>query len=276
MYKPLYSMCCGEVGIGDRTLEVCIVPRFVTTIRKHEGCQMYWLTDKIMKFETYEEDKALLDPGVQWLVEVNTKANIFHVFVLEYTKTIQTPFEEEMNQVIQRQVKKAQKEYRKRKQMEKRLYFYNSGDRRLNLYVRENSYGFDQYRYQLNCFFIPYQAIDKRFPTPKESCFILGKIRRTIGTKDGNLMSFIEPIAEFKLDENERDYCGDGECQLGNVIFEMLEFSILKNEPSGLTATRIQRKMKCSVQEFIKKVNMLLEEGDAEKVKDFYNVINKP
>lgn len=273
MYEPLYSTYCGKIGIEDRRLSVDIVPRFGTTCTKFEIEKVYWCVDnEILKDETDEKRELLFGSETRWVITVNNDG-YFCVYVTEYTKTIKTSFGKRMNQLINRKIKQAQEEYRKEKETQKRLYFYDAEKAELTLYVSNTKY-FNDIQYALNRPFVLYEAIDKRYSRPTESCFILGKIQRTIGTKDGKLMDFIEPIAEFKLDEEkwwlyEKD-------ELGDKIFLMLQFSILKKEPTGLPAARIQNKMGYDVKKFLKELNTALEEGDVEKIKKFYDVIDEP
>lgn len=272
-YEPVYSTYCGKIGNG-RTLAVTIEPCFGTVLIKYENVKIYWYDGEKRKDETAEKKEILITPETQWVVELNGKC-FFRVIVTEYTKTVQTFFGDKMNKIINQKVKEAQKDYQKRKQTEKRLYFYDAEKFRLSLYTDGTSCCNDGCRYRLDQLFTPYHAIDKRYHMPEENCFILGKIRRTIGTKDRKLMDFIEPVAEFNLeDENDWDCFGDGENWLGNIIFKMLKFSIMKEKPAGLTVTRIENKMHCSVHKFLKILNTALEAGDVPKVKEFYNVIH--
>lgn len=273
MYEPVYSTC-GKIGDGRLLLSVSIAPCFGTDFTKYEGWKIYWgIEGQNMKDESFEKKEISIPLGAQWVLEVDNYQD-FHVTVTEYTKTLQTPLREEMNQIINQKVKEAQKDYQKRKRTEKRLYSYDAMKGRLELYTDGATYGDSGCKYRLDRLFTPYFAIDKRYTAPKESCFILGKVRRTIGTKDGKLMDFIEPVAKFQLDEDECFW--DGASWLGNRIFSMLRCSIQKEEPSELRASRIQSKLHCSVQEFLKMLNEALKAGDVEKVKEFYNVIHEP
>ena len=284
MHEPVYSTYCGEVG-NDRTLAICIEPCFGTTLKKFEGIKIYWYThDRIFEDEATGEREVFIASETQWIVEI-LGDNFFRVIVTEWTQTLQTPFGDEMNNIINQKVREAQEEYRRRKQTEKRLYFYDAKNGKLKLYVDNISYYNCRCRYQLDRSFTQYHAIDKRYSVPKESCFILGKIRRTIGTKNRKLMDFIEPVSEFELDygEREEDYffgeeeiCLRNQSNLGNQIFKMLRFSIQENEPTGLTALRIQNKMHCTVQKFLKELDAALEAGDVKKVKEFCDVVNEP
>lgn len=274
MYEPVYSTYCGKIGNG-RDLSVAIAPCFGTDFTKYEGWKIYWgMEGKTMKDESFEKKEILIVSEAQWVVEVDNHRD-FHVTVTEYTKTLRTPLGEEMNKIINQKVKEAQKDYQKRKRTEKRLYFYDEVKGNLEPYIMSgSSWDNDGLQYRLTRGFTTYQKIDVRCPTPYESCFILGKVRRTIGTKDGKLMDFIEPVAEFQLDEEEDYFCDWANC-LGDKIFSMLQFSIQKEEPTDdLTVSRIKSKMHCNVQMFLKMLNKALEAGDVEKVKEFYNVIH--
>ncbi len=278
MHEPVvYSTYCGDVS-KNRTLVVRIVARFGTVYSKQSAVSRCFCYSEDIGNVEYElkgtEIALLLPPKTQWLIEIEEDQHLALVSVTEWTKMLQTPFDDEINNIINQKVKEAQREYRKRKESEKRLYFYDAKNGSLKLYTDGTSWYNDGCRYQLDRSAF-YQAIDKRWSTPKESCFILGRVRRTIGTKDGELMDFIEPISQFK---EEEDYWlfGDEKRCLGNALFKMLRFSILKKEPTGVNALRIQNKMHWSVQKFLKELNMALEAGDVEKLKIFYKVVNEP
>lgn len=273
----VYSTYCGEVA-KNRTLVVRIVARFGTVYSKPSAVSRYfWYSEDVGNGE-YERKGTkvdlLLPPKTQWLIEIEEDQHLALVSVTEWTKMLQTPFDDEMNNIINQKVKEAQREYRKRKESEKRLYLYDAKNGSLKLFTNGISWYNDRCRYQLDHSAF-YQAIDKRWPTPKESCFILGRVRRTIGTKDGKLMDFIEPISQFKVEEDDGLFDDEKWC-LGNTLSEMLRFSILKKQPTGVNALRIQNKMHCSVQKFLKELNMALEAGDVEKLKIFYKVVNEP
>lgn len=273
MYEPVYSTYCGKIGDGNRTLTVTIVPCFGTTYEIYNGDKIYWcVNSNIRKEEGDEEKEIFLPSATEWILETSSITENIYVYVTEYTKRIQTPIDDEMNNIINEKVKEAQREYRKRKKTEKRLYFYDAMNVRLSLYKDGGGFYDDKCRYPLNRPFTPYQALDKRYPEPKESCFILGRVRRTIGTKDGELMDFIEPIAEFEYEE-EDDLFGNEKRRLGNCLFAMLRFSISKEEPTGVTAARIKNQMHCTVQEFLIQLDKALEAGDIENINFLSNVL---
>lgn len=278
MSESLYSKYYEETG-NNRALVVEIISQFETLFPKQSGirrCFCYSESEGNIEYKlTGNEICLLLPPKTQWLIEIDEE-NFFYVFVTEWTKALQTSFDDEMNNIINQKVKETQREYKRKKRTEKRLYFYDAKNGRLKLCVDDISYYDDGCRYQLDRSFTQYHAIDKSYSVPKESCFILGRIRRTIGTKDGNLMDFIEPVSEFKLDYEEDYFFREKERRLRDRIFGMLRFSIRRNEPTGLTALRIQNKMHYSVQKFLKELNAALETGNVEKVKAFYDVVNEP
>ena len=251
-----------------------IVPCFGTTITKFEEVKMYWAVgNEIRKEEAFEEKEIFIAPEVEWLLEVD-RMNYFHVYITEYTKTVQLPWGDAINKMINQKVLEAKLEYGRRKRTEKRLYFYDVSKSSLSLYTDGASHSSEKYYYCLERYFTPYQAISKKYPIPKESCFILGRVQRTIGTKDGKLMDFIEPIAKFELDYDvDLDWFDVDRKNLGDKLFQMLQFSIQKGKFADIEVRRIENKLQCDLLTFMKRLKKALEAGDVAEIRYLYKVV---
>lgn len=146
----------------------------------------------------------------------------------------------------------------------------------------------DYYKYSLKRYFSPYCAIDKRYAKPEKDCFILGRIRKTIGLKNSKLLDFIEPMHEIPLDfeKDKMDWGGyeytENLKELEKNIYDLLKFSIRK-ENDTLNEMRIRAYFQnySSTQEsIISKFNGEMwdsfKEGNVQKVRQLYDVINEP
>lgn len=167
------------------------------------------------------------------------------VYVTERTQKIETPLGDKWNNEFNRILKKCKNDYFKKKKEEVRLYFYEAGKDKLSLCYLGASYErHENYQYSLYRYFSPKCVIDKRYLKPDKDCFILGRIRKTIGLKNSKLLDFIEPVHEIPLDF-EKDEWDFGEYQesisdLENILFKLIKFTITK-EHVQLEIKRIRK-----------------------------------
>ncbi len=285
MYKALYSTYCGEIKVKGReiTLEVIVVPEFGCEFTKFSTECLYWYSEHCGKQEeeSSDEKEIFIDPDTKWFLFINENC-FWQMYVREYDVIIETPFGTDLDGILNYKIERVQKEYRRRKKEEKRLYFYDAFKNRLEEYHIGTAVYNDESEYQYCLNRCTQVAIDNRFSKPQQSCFILGRIRKTVimkkGRRKGNLLDFIEPIAKFAFDfdtarvplfEDEKE-------ELGNPLFYLLEFSSRKYETEGIEATRIKNKCQKSVKDFIKEVKAALEAGDVKKLSSLYEVVFKP
>lgn len=281
MYETLYSRYYGEIG-GDKRLDIRIIPEFGCDFFKEDRVWLYWYSSKegLKKNESFETNDVFLEPETEWLIGLDD-SGFFEVFVTERSVILQTPFGLHFDGILNYRIEKVQKEYKKSKWEEKRLYYYDSSIKRLTLYNdNRTSDLYDGCQYCLtrnSCSHI----ISRGFPVPQESCFLLGRVKKTIvakkGKAKGKLLDFIEPVAQFKLDyDEELDWFGIDKEKLGNKLFSMLKFSIQEKEASGIQAQRIQNKKPLLAKKFAEEVKVALEAGDVGRVKEFYDVVFEP
>lgn len=226
--------------------------------------------------------------NAQWVLEDEGYA--IRLFVTERTHQIMTPLGEEWNKEFNWLLKKCKDEYYKKKKQEIRLYFYNAEANKLQLYFEDMGYyEFKNYNYSLRRLFPidPFCKIDKRCSRPEKNCFILGRIRKTIGLKNSKLLDFIEPVDIIPLDfEKEKfDFGGyeykENISDLQKKVYELLKFSITK-EYNPLSIARIQAYFKCESKEpkfiagrFTIEIMDAFNAGDTKKVRKLYEVLNK-
>lgn len=184
--------------------------------------------------------------NAQWLLE--DEGYSFCLFVTERTKEIKTSLGEEWNREFNRLLKKCQKDYWNTRKEEVRLYFYDADTDKLKLCYTDIGYSNNaKYKYSLRRLLPinPFCAIDKRYAKPEKSCFILGRVRKTIGLKNSKLLDFIEPVNKIELDFEKSDWdfgdyaYNENKENLENELFELLRFCIAK-EHNLLEVMRIR------------------------------------
>ena len=273
----LHSNFYKKIGGSNRNVAIVLVIKFGPIHTKAENQKMVWCVKtengpKIERIDKLEEQTIAIPAETQWILE-SREDKFFTLHVTEKTKYVKLPLENWMVEILNQKVKSLQEEYQEKKKKEKRLYFYRARTGELKLYVDGKSYWSDDGQYSLvgkRCL----QELDERFPVPKEDCYVLGRVSQTIVTKKG-LLDFIEPIARFVVDPEEKWNFLSNQPSLGRQLFEMLKFSIQKTEPSELIKKRIRNKTQKTVSTFLKELKDALEAGDAKKVKAFYDVVTQ-
>lgn len=273
MYKTLCSMYYGKVG-GKR-LNIKIVPEFGCDFFKEERQKVYWYSEKEGLRESFKENQIFLISETEWMICVDD-TEFYEVFVKERSLIIQTPFGLEFDGVLNYKIEEVQKKYKKSKWEEKRLYFYNASDHLLSLYDN----GTSNFNSSLTRNSVS-QVIGREYPIPTESCFLLGRVRKTIvikrGKRKGELLDFIQPIVQFELDyDKEWDVFNEEKNKLGNKLYFMLKFSIQEEELGRVEKLRIQNKKPLLAKKFAEEVKVALEAGDVGRVKEFYDVVFEP
>lgn len=287
MYENLYSY---EETINGKSVWMIFKPNFREAITLYNGKNKI-LSDGEVRMEgelisdggRSQYPDVYISEDAQWGLEDEGYAYL--LFVTERTREITTPLGQEWNKEFNRLLKKCKSEYYQKKKEEIRLYFYDAAHDKLHLCDSHESYWeHDNYRYSLNRYFVPYCAIDKRYAKPEKDCFILGRVRKTIGLKNSKLLDFIEPVHEIPLDFEKDEYdFGDYEYkenkqQLEKNVLELLKFSIAK-EHNSLEIMRIRAYLQNSgevISKFNEEVQISFREGDVQKLRQLYDVINKP
>lgn len=236
MYENIYSY---NETIKGKSVWMIFKPNFREALTLFDG-EGKMLSDG----EIRKEGELVLDdmnsnnfPDVyvsenaQWFLE--DRGYSLHLFVTERTEEITTPLGVEWNLEFNRILKKCKKCYWIQKKEEIRLYFYCAEIDKLQLcYGSEDDY-YDMYKYSLKRLLVvdPYCAIDKRYDKPSKSCFILGRIRKTIGLKNSKLLDFIEPVHKIELDfEKEEWDFGVYRDILERQLLDLLRFCISKKD----------------------------------------------
>lgn len=221
--------------------------------------------------------------NAQWLLEDQGFALI--LYVTESTYNIKTPLGEEWNMQFNQMLKKCKREYYKKKKKEVRLYFFDACRNRLQLCYKDTTCK-DIFEYSLNRAVVSYSAIDKRFKKPDKDCFILGKVRKTIGVNNSKLLDFIEPVKRVDLNF-EKDWWDCGEYdekkqQVESVLFKLLSFCVTKKQKhSRVEIMRIRAYFsdyKSKDSEIISKfkgiIKKAFESGKSEDLSNLADVLN--
>lgn len=269
MYDALYSAYYRGRNCLD--VEVFILPRFGIVFNKEADEKLYWDSGCYYGIkECQEEEEIKLEEETRWAVCMSE--HLCQVYVTERKTMFMLDCDERIRRLIAEKMQDAKREYQMEKKEQKRLYFYDASERKLTQYYA-NTVCDCELRYDLNR--DAYQQIDKNFlSSMEESCFVLGRIRRTIWTQNGKQLDFIEPLAKFKID-SKNDLFGEETAKLGEELFELLQCFVQKVHSAKIT-TRVIGKMQCTMKAFLKDIRRALHSGDVEQVKFLYEILKEP
>ncbi|MCI8654363.1 MAG: hypothetical protein HFJ48_00575 [Clostridia bacterium] len=195
----LYSLY--EKNVNGFEVHVDIVPDFngsfglfCDTLKISTSLGEYYLENK------YELDDVLISEDAKWAIISDNAISMIYLFVTESTKTINSNYGDEWNKIFNELMVKAQRQYCKSKNSEVRLYFWDQVERQLKICFNHCELGYSP----RNSKFIYYlqdfpdnQVLCNTYASPRYSCFILGKISKTIRIKGCRLLNYIEPISEI-------------------------------------------------------------------------------
>lgn len=288
MYENLYTYSESFLG---KYINVLIKPNFREAISTHDGKNVF-LTDgkismkgKLVLASTRSEyPNVYVSEDAQWVLEED--GNFFTLYITERTKEIKTGLSSAWDKKFNWLLKKCKAQYAQKKREEIRLYFYDSQHKNISLFVPYSYCNHNNLtKYNLSLTFHPHCALDRACSYPKKDCFILGRITRTIGTKDLKLMDFIEPVYTISLDFDNKDelFYGDYDTnkeQFAIVICELLEFCILKehrkdNVKYFRIATYLEKAGKKDIDiisEFSKEILEAFKNGKPSKLRQLYHV----
>lgn len=290
MHENIYSY---NEEINGVDVWIIFKPNFredVTLCLKDETAPNYESDGEILKVDEGEDSDfnlVYVSEDSQWLLESEKHSSCYFLFVTERTQEINTSLGEEWNKQFNRMLQKAKKDYCKKKKEEIRLYFYDHKKDRLSLCVPNGVYS-SAYKYSLDRPLIWFFSIDKRFSKPENDCFILGRIRKTIGVKNSKMMDFIEPVYEIKLDF-EKEECDFGEYERGigslkSKILTLLQFYIKKEYENCIRKTRItayinsksEKDENDAISTFKSEIWNAFEQADVKAIRKLYDVIFTP
>ena len=282
MYESIYTY---SEEINGKMVMMLIKPNFREAITLFSGQNQILSDGKVTMVEELDVNRQYQDVFVsenaQW--GLDDKGHSYLLFVTERTKQIITPLGEMWNKNFNRILKKCKKDYYDKKKKEMRLYFYDTSKGKLKLcYLGDSIVSSKNFDYDLNRYFVPYCAIDKKYTKPEKDVFIIGRVVKTIGTKNSKLMDFVEPVFQVKLDfEKEKWDFGEYEeniSELEEMLYTLLAFTI-KKQHSSLEIARIRAYLKCKQEapNFIKNhftINIMdaFDRGNPAKIRELYNV----
>lgn len=290
MYENIYT--CNE-EVNGKSVWIIFKPNFREAVTLYNGegkilsdGEIRMEGELVLKGTRSEFPDVYTAESAQWLLEDDGYGLI--LFVTERTKEIKTPLGEEWNKEFNRLLKKCQKDYWSKKKEEVRLYFYDAEKNKLELCYTDIGYSYNaEYKYSLKRLLPinPFCAIDKRYTEPEKSCFILGRVRKTIGLKNSKLMDFIEPVNIIKLDFEKqdwdyRDYAyKEDKDNLESKLFDLLKFNIAKRHDS-LEVMRIRAYFQNYtaedvkiVSQFKKQIQESFKRGKAEELRNLSNIL---
>ena len=265
----MYKTCLFSdyVEVAGNVFKICFLPDFRQDVTMYYEEREYYVDvgQITKKDDEYGFSWVSVSQNASWLLEVYHLSDtiiIYYLYIIAKTRDIKTPLGEEFNRRIMNLVKQARLKYNTQKETELRLYFYNSQKRRLILVENYNRYE-QAYKYSLSRPFHN-NSIDKKCEEPRQDCYIIGRVTKTIGTKNEYLHDFIEPVYYIYLDfkRNPNDYFDDYNDKLidfHQMLMRLLLFSIKKEHNNDIVETK-------RVVEYIRKQNSVSNSEEAVKM----------
>lgn len=283
MYENIYTYW--EL-INEKSIYLLFKPNFQKALTIFDEKYKLLSDGKIIIKNNSCNNYVYVSKNASWLLEDDGYG--FILFVTEATCNISSPLGDAWNKEFNRMLQNAKKDYYNKKKKEIRLYFYDSDNDKLQICPMCTDYCSNKYAYDLRSFHLDsYCAIDKRYSKPDKSCFILGRIRKTIGLKNPKLLSFIEPVHTIDLDfEKDKwdfgNYTYNAKLEdLKNVLLSLLCFYISKKFDT-LEVMRIRgylKNYKLSPQEVIlylkNKIWENFKKGDVKELRKLDEVLKK-
>lgn len=282
--------------VNGNYFNIVFLPDFRQDVTMYDEKNDYYVSEgnSIKKEKEGEYTWISIPKDASWLLVVKHWQNsekTYELYATSRTREVETPLGAEINRTINTLLKQARFEYNQGKNKELRLYFFNSEKERLNL-IEPSSFYYAQEldKYSLYRPF-HYNTIDRQFDNPTKNCFILGRVRKTIGTKNKNLHDFIEPVSQIFLDfeRNEKDFFdnyNDKVMELQNVLMTLLCYTIKKKHSSDCVETKrikayIDEKKDANIASeeaikvFTSEINIAFQNGDTNKLRALYQALNR-
>ena len=287
MYENIYSH---REKVFGKYVWMIFEPNFREAVTLYNGkskiysdCKIRMVPDPYTTDECNQFSDVYTSENAQWVLEDQGYALM--LYVTERTNNIETPLGEEWNKKFNSILKKCKKEYFKIKKKEIRLYFWDEFRDKLQL-CYEDTFLNDIFEYSLNRAAVPYSAIDKRYERPIHDCFILGRVRKTIGVNNSNLLDFIEPVysIEVKYPEDvwSLDEFREERQRMQRNMFKLLSFYVTKEaEHSRIEIMRIrahfsdyESKDAEIISKFKGMIKKAFETGKSEELSNLADVLN--
>lgn len=286
MFKYLFSM---SYTLGKRTINVHIISSFKEDIGT--------FTD-VKKITTFPKEYSIeIDNNYSTNIRVPEDTQLaivehssIDIFIAEFAKKIMINLDNEFA-MFNRLISAVKNEYFKKKQHEIRLYFWNSQKKKLRLCfdnadIRSNKPNAQIAYYLRNS---DGQTISKFYEKPKYDCFLLGRVRQTVGTQDSKLFDCIEPISEIKLDFEEKE-CGSKKFQdnlnfLEELLLYLFVFCTIHNVESTESieykralayVCKIHKMVSPDIHVYINEVKEAFKEGNVSKLRTLVSILKSP
>ena len=187
-----------------------------------------------IRFEDQEYHRVYAPRGVKWFLE--KEQNVFIFYVVPWTKEIITQFGERFNRKLNEIFKDARRNYYATKQRELRLYFYESGSGQITNVCNESVEELcDKYQYLLSDDGVRESFIGGEFYKTTEDCFIIGRVKTTLGTNKGELVNAVEPIIRIYAEDSPEQSNNE---ELQQILLDLLKFTVRKTYEFDLLKMR--------------------------------------
>lgn len=282
MYEHLYSLY--EEKVNGRNIVVCIIPNFREDVGIFNENLKVSTSSGDYRIESVHRDyKDIFVPeDTQWVIIQENRFPFTRIIITEYTKKINSDYGVEWNKIFNDIRIKAQKQYYNKKNSEVRLYFWDSTKKRLKLCLNHREFTYCSSESKLSYYHQSFhngQALDQKYTNPQYDCFILGKVHKTIGTKNGKLFDYIEPISEIKPDFGEQDniftsfYYSDIE-DLETLILNLLVLCITHTDkgvsailPNKVPSTSHEKDESSEFNRYLNDVRKALSDGNTQELR---------
>ncbi|MCI8699763.1 MAG: hypothetical protein HFJ47_00275 [Clostridia bacterium] len=291
MFNRLFSMV---YLVNDRNIHVIIVPNFKNSICELEDTMEVITSSGMYPSTDCQGDSEFIDVPESTTWVITTKDIHTCIYITEYTKEITVDIGNGMNSIFNQLINETTKAYYNKKKREIRLYFWSSRKETLKLCKQHpdlSSVNSDSpLAYYLPTTSSAGQAIHKRFAKPDQDCFILGRVRRTLITRDSRqTFDFIEPISKVNLDfvkngQNSVNFRKNIDL-LATALLDLLFFCIINTNASteSLKYKRILAYIRTAydadavdIKLYIKEVKVAFKEGNLVKLRNLSKILNTP
>ena len=265
-----------------------VVLNFIPDFFQEVACSKDWGENVVFSSDKnviMHNEYVYAEEDAQWFC---IKDKYFlHFYVTGKTKNIITgeeKFDTEINQLL----KEARGKYKLQRQEEIRIYLYDACNGNLKQPIGCDTYGYGLYKYDLQRKEVRKQFIDRFYSKPEYDCYILGRVVKTTGDRDGDLVDFIEPVAiipfeiQFESISDYREYVFK-RTRLYYCITELQRFCIKKFYSSdGLEARRIKAYLKTNnirgsyPEAFCNRIQEAFAKGDCQELLKLNNVLHTP
>ncbi len=286
MFKYLFSM---SSTINGRSINVHIITSFKEDIGTFTDVKKVATFPKAYSIEIDKNYSTNIKVPEDTQLAVVEHSSI-DIFIAEFAKKIMINLGNEFT-LFNRLISEVKNEYSQKKQREVRLYFWSSQKQKLRLCfdnsdIRSNKPNAQIAYYLRNS---DGHIISKFYEKPKYDCFILGRVRQTIGCQNSKLLDCIEPISEIKLGFDAKE-CGAKKFQdnlnfLEELLLYLFVFCTINNAESTESieykralayVCTIHKMTAPDIHVYIDEVKEAFKEGNVSDLKRLISILKSP